>query len=614
MSGTFLTDESPLVQECIQLLGGKSLTSHQYILDNVIPSLPETVADFQIPSIQQFLDFILRNLSGWSQLVKSQLLQAALIPDRNLRLKVPSTLFDAREPVFAAAFRGKRSFFPHQSLTTLQLHNLGVNSTLTKTTFLTCAQRLDGDHKSGDPTVWERSLDIWLAFVNRMGQFTPTWTKTELEELAHYYFVPVTKYISEGAPSYRDIIARDVLDRRARIATMNDIVAPRYLSIAWTQKRLPSTSPPTWTSDVLKFSPTIRIVVRHLVSMATVVAPKCEITDVQFFTDFFTDLRATYDYLADPQHIAEASALIRNHYRDKPIWLNEDTTYEMIHLSADRRLGEGSPISRLKWLPAKSILLDVPFDVLNSKHYSVKATMERYTDLLRECGSSYIHSPDVNFAEEDVQNHGNKIVYSLKRMRETSDDSCDFTIIVEGKRFRVHLMLLAAVSSWFRTISGNEWKESRSGILNLDEEEQKTRDTQSGGSTVAEETQGSRSSERRDRLYGTAESVASVIEWVYDASLNLDDDNLRDLDAVKARLDHYFDILQLAEVWGIPLLRSHVENRVLRHKEVFIRPENVRGVGERAKDCEAAEIVRYCQTYLESNGHVVKVVEADEGE
>ena len=609
---TFLSNESPLVQELIRLLGGKSLTSHQYILENVIPNLPTIVTDSQIPSIQQFLDFVLRNLSEWPQSIQSQLFRAALIPDRNLRLKVPSTLFDAQEPVFAAAFRGEKSlFFPHQSLTMLHLRNLGVNSTLTKQTFLTCVQRLDRDHKRGDPTVWERSVEIWQAFVNRGGQFI-TRTKSESQELARYYFVPVHQYISEGAPSYRDIIVRDVLEKRAQVVTMNDIVASRYLSIAWTQKRIPGTPPPTWTDGFFKFSPTVSIVVRHLISMATVVAHKCEITDASFYTDFFTDLKATYDYLANPRHIGEASALIRNHYQDKPIWLNEDATFEMIPRSAVRPLGGGLPISSLKWLRAKAILLDVPFDVNKSNHYSVKASMERYRDLLRACGSLGIQSPDVNLEEEDAQNHGNKIVYNLKRMRESSDDFCDFTIIVDGKRFRVHLMLLVAVSSWFRTITGNEWKESKSGILDLDEEQ--SRYTQSEGSTDAEGRQGSSSSERRDRLYGTAESVASVIEWVYEASVNLDDDNLTEVDKVKARLDHYFDILQLADVWGIPLLRSHVENRVLNQKKVFIRPENVRGVYERANDCEAGRIAEYCQTYMEDNERVVKVVEADEQE
>ena len=108
--------------------------------------------------------------------------------------------------------------------------------------------------------------------------------------------------------------------------------------------------------------------------------------------------------------------------------------------------------------------------------------------------------------------------------------------------------------------------------------------------------------------------MASVIEWVYDASLNLDDHSLTDVDAVKARLDHYFDILQLAEVWGIPLLRSHVENRVLKQKEVFIRPENLRGVYERANDCSAERIAEYCRSYLNDNRRIVEVVEADEEE
>src|SRR5947207_15385712 len=66
----FLFDKSPLVQEFIRLLGSKSSISYRYILDNVIPSLPEIVTDSQIPCIKKLLDFILKNIPKWPQLIK----------------------------------------------------------------------------------------------------------------------------------------------------------------------------------------------------------------------------------------------------------------------------------------------------------------------------------------------------------------------------------------------------------------------------------------------------------------------------------------------------------------------------------------------------------------
>jgi hypothetical protein len=55
----------------------------------------------------------------------------------------------------------------------------------------------------------------------------------------------------------------------------------------------------------------------------------------------------------------------------------------------------------------------------------------------------------------------------------------------------------------------------------------------------------------------------------------------------------------------------HLENTVLDHKTTFIRPENVRAVQERADDCDAKEIVKYCQEYVERNARAVDLIEED---
>ena len=333
------------------------------------------------------------------------------------------------------------------------------------------------------------------------------------------------------------------------------------------------------------------------------VAPLCTVSNAEFFED----LAATYAFLNNPNHVVVASNIIRERYEDEAIWLNEEVPLERI--SRSTLIPDTTPVSHRRWLKANSILHDIPFDIIKSKQYSLKSSLERYSNLLHACGSTSIDSPEANLTTEDIENHGNNIVRSLKSMRPLSNSLCDFSIKIEGKSFHVHRMLLVAVSPWFSTLAENKWREWETGVLDFDLGQN---DGVAAGqrSTVLEARGGIESTEMTERLYGTSESVAAFVDWVYNGYLDLNDKDIKDdLEKVKARLDLYFDVLRLADVWEIPLLRVHVENLVLKSKGSFIRPENVQGVYERANDCDAKEIVKYCQEYKQRNESVVKNIE-----
>ena len=385
---------------------------------------------------------------------------------------------------------------------------------------------------------------------------------------------------------------------------MNEIVSSRYVRIAWTERRTPTTQPPTWIEN-FKFSPTVEEVVCHLVTMATVVASKCPIENVEFYED----LNAIYEFLNNPEHLTLASNIIRVRFDNEAVWLNDNNPLERIARST--RPGINSTfISSLSWVRAKSILQDIPYDLPKSKLYCLKSSIERYSELLSACGSTGIDSPEVELTEEDSENHGNKILGSLKLLRESPDSLCDFSIIIERKTFKLHRMLIIAVSKWFEVMESSGWKESKTGVLNLDDDVNNEKAELE--LTPTAETDNSHPTKCIGRLYGTAESVAAVIEWVYTGVIELDDRAIEnDVNAIIARLELYFDILQLADVWEIPLLRVHVENRVLEHKKTFIGPETVRAVQERANEYHAQKIVMYCQEYVQINGNKVEIIEND---
>ena len=132
-SNLFVADEPKHVQKLIQRLGGTILTRHEYVLDYIVPHLPDVV---EIPLVQNIHNFIVSNLPSWPEHAKLRLSTARLIPDRNGKLQYPSSLYDSYDLVFASAFASDDSAFPHTDLNRMQSNNLGVNWQLTKEAFI----------------------------------------------------------------------------------------------------------------------------------------------------------------------------------------------------------------------------------------------------------------------------------------------------------------------------------------------------------------------------------------------------------------------------------------------------------------------------------------------
>jgi hypothetical protein len=198
---------------------------------------------------------------------------------------------------------------------------------------------------------------------------------------------------------------------------------------------------------------------------------------------------------------------------------------------------------------------------------------------------------------ENIENHGNRILANIRQMLKQSDGMCDMIIEIEGEKIKAHKLLMGTVSSFFRNLACGQWKESSTGILNLDE-------TPESDTTVA--------STNRTSQYGGAKAVNSVVEWTYNGFLELDDGEFQNDDGIEDRLNHYLDVLKLADMWDIPELRVHIENRVMQGGKVFIRPENVTPVKELATEYHANGLIEYCDAYIAKNLDAVKVVMEDD--
>lgn len=586
---SFIREEEE-IQNIVAALGARRLSPGEYAYVYIIPYLPERADATMLPIIKEFLESLLAQPNVY---FNPKFRKARVIPDRTGTLRRGLELYDEMNQIFASSFQGDDTAFPHPLVSKLSLSRFGLNQLITKSILERCARRLEQDYLDGNDQndVWERCRTVWNAFALRRIRIEhPQWTYKEVRDFAQIQFVPVYRPGTDSS-SYRNDLLRERVGNKS-IATMEQIVHSKFFSIAWTQRPIAGTTLCDFT-DVITFVPDTFDVVEHLVELATTIAAKCLMSD----ECFYKDLDDTYKYLSRPTILSTASNYLRDKHNDKKIWLNEDISLEDLSKSSKERYQSTivHPVS-LNWLSAGSILHGVPYDVPSAKLYAAKASIERYGNLLRACGSHVVETINAIPHTECVENHGNNVLKHIREMLQTSDSMCDMKIIVGGKEYSAHRVLLGAVSSYFRVLACGTWKENSSGVIIFDASEVSESVEQATGIL--------------NQFSVTSSCVQSVLEWVYNGFLFLDDGNLEDDDNVKDRLDHYLDLLHISDMWDIPELRTHVENRILTRSTLFIRIENVADVLKIANEYNSTGLKGFCEDYLEKNRGLVELVEA----
>jgi hypothetical protein len=256
-------------------------------------------------------------------------------------------------------------------------------------------------------------------------------------------------------------------------------------------------------------------------------------------------------------------------------------------------------IDSLNWLRSASLVDGISYDAPTSNIYALKKSLTSFKPLLIASGMNVVKRHVTQPVREQFPDHPETILgKSLNEMRK-SNSLCDMKIIVDGKTFFAHRIVLATFSSYFRSMLANgAWAETSTGILNLDDAAQSN-----------QRIDGNRIGEAK---YATNRSVATVLDWIYKGRIAIDDDtNFNGTEAVSDRLDFYLEILQLTDVWDITTLKTHIENRIIRRTDVFIRVENVSAVGELVNQYNAKEVAKHCKEFVEKNKTVVERIDSE---
>jgi hypothetical protein len=205
----------------------------------------------------------------------------------------------------------------------------------------------------------------------------------------------------------------------------------------------------------------------------------------------------------------------------------------------------GVAIDTLVWLPANRFVEGIQYDATIYNLYPVKTSLKPYRNLIHASGLNVVRQVESLVSPESTARHSDTILQSLQEMCR-SEDLCDMTIIIGGRKYYVHLIAMSIFCGFFRPLmaSPHQWEDIRKRILDLDGRADPPTSSTPGVSA-------------KEDSYATVESVAAVIDWVYKGRLNIDDSIIRDDDsALSKRLDDYLDILQLADVGVIPSLKS----------------------------------------------------------
>ena len=502
-----------------------------------------------------------------------------LIPDRRGFPRYGSELYSRANRIFANCFKDDDSAFPHHIVEQLPLEAFGLQANVRKSNLFVCLRKLEEAVKATPEvelrSIWQRCNAVWTQWKLESHQLAlENWTRDDFVRISNIRCIP--GYRTEPTPMYRATFMKN--QHKQEIFTLGQVYDPEFIPVSWTQVTFAATKPPIHLKSIA-FAPSVPVVVDHLVILTTQIAERTKIEN----RHFFQDLVATYNFLTAPNNIDDASDVLQSRYADAKVWLNDESSLSDTNAFVMSHTGSSENwISSLSWLKSSAILHGVPYDLPSRSLYSAKRSLEPYSSLLRACGSHVVKKIKAALESEAVEDHGQRMLHRLRNLREKQPILCDIQIQVEGKTHYAHRILLAAVSTYFNRLCSGEWKEKETGVLILDGE-----------------------------TYGTSDAVASVLDWVYNGYVELDDGALKedDLDDVQERLDHYLDCLEISSVWDMPELRSHIENRILRFDRLFIRIENVSVILDLATRFEAEKLKAHCKEVIAANKELVDLVD-----
>jgi sacsin len=531
----------------------------QILRYHILPNLPEKVLDV---SSYGLLIRAIPLIADWRKALET-LRQSKLAPDKAGRLCLASKLFDHTDELFKSAFRKEaearfllketedcREFWLDVGLR----HR--VNGQFIPEDYVLCLrtmrQRLkDCKDLGSDPNISADASKVLKPLVSAstaLGHCSKNdWSNIAREAT----FIAETDFVEQ--PAHRRE-AMTLLATAIPLLQLSETIAPKYMSVCWSQTSFPlfRPTPTTFAELPSEGKPSIAMVWKHLEHMASSVTRLEEDT----VASFLADLHESYGYLQD--HLNE-SKMAFTAYQNSEVWLNLETTDPKLVRKADLQSS---------WSSIEHLILDSSCDTKNLK--SVGQGLIRYRNLLRELGCKSIVYPKVVIPESGASQSLSRSLSHLRR----EGKLLDVTLVASGGSVGAHRIVLAAASVYFAKRFSGDWSSKDSIPLN-------------------------------DFSHST---MSTVVEFAYSDTFHWTEMQPVDgesVDSTADKLDELLDLLTAADFFAMPELIAQVEKAILTKAHTFIREHNVLGVRNRASDANAHLVKGYCNKYYEANKQAV---------
>ncbi|KAG8972491.1 hypothetical protein FRC05_009844 [Tulasnella sp. 425] len=497
--------------------------------------LPNQLSQGEDASFSALLDLIASSHNGNYQ----------LIPDGNRFLRRPSELFDHRVELFSRAFEGRGELFVHPNFRYLidRLVALGVQRDITSPILLRCIQTVDQDAIQGQDPIY-RARWFW-DYINTA---PPQLRQIPFDTIRRLRFLPRH---TQRHPSDLDF------DRYARdlpnVVSLDDLCAPGRDSVVWTQRA----KFVTFLSAHLKAvypdigEPTVPDVLRHLIFLATRVAPNHHQSYI-----VLDDIQKVYEWLMSNAHHVKGRL---QSLAKQPLWLNVDSAQDdWTHA----------------WRSADELVFGLAYDT--GGRFVPRNLLLPYRTLLLDAGAREYRVASLPTLKSSAKKstHAEMIRSGWNELRETGQ-LLDICFKVQGQEIQAHRGMLAAMIPHFKTAFAGPFRES---IVSAD-------DTELPVYRLPEQEAES------------AFAVQSVIDYVYTGTFSRP--TFSNLDEANAALEDLLDLMALSNLWDISELANGAVQAIVDLE--LIRFDNCDDVLEHAEACQMTALITLCRKTKEQN-------------
>ncbi|KAJ7172033.1 hypothetical protein C8R46DRAFT_1084593 [Mycena filopes] len=472
------------------------------------------------------------------------------VPDGNLRLREPGSLYDHSVEMFSLALQSReRTVFLHPNFRAFHqlLRGKNLHFVVDWESFFLCATTVDEDLTARflpEDVVVPRAEVVYRFFNSDLPRIVMANARrwSQLDGLRFILRDPVR---SPSASYTTDAYCENL----PQIVAPSQILQRKYEQIAWTQRALFQEEP---LADLIGLNkslgvPTAAQVVNHLTILAQRVAPEHPGN-----RSLLEQLSATYGWLNENKEAAGPHLL---------------RATGVLFLNVDDPSSEA-----WEWRSAEQLLFDVEYDWPETNTFRVRQFLQDYRPLLLAAGASIEHA--VDYKPRSTATDGNALREAFDTMRRAGQLT---DVVLEPvseptggnvDELRAHSTFLAAAIPHVRDgLLG--WRESTSGVYPFP---------------------------------GTYFGARAVLDFIYTGKIEPNPQETGD--GHMNLLQNLLELLGDADEWNMPGLKDEV-GRLVKEWRLLSR-DTYRMIVQSAEQYQATALLDYCREWGNKNPAAVQ--------